>query len=573
MYTLVFSTKFEQFTMKMSNLGQRRLLIATAGLLMILSTLATPAIRAQTPTSPTVVTRIPGVGTDPLGIAVDPITARVYVATFEGRHLFVIDETTNNVIATVPLPAGSGVGVAVNARTDMIYVTQLSGAVAVINGNGNSVVTDIAVPCPKGVDVNPLTNRIYVASECDFRVYVIDGSTNSIIDIVNVQPGPITQTPIQAPESIAVNPATNTIYATESSQFVMAVIDGATDTVRGFIGATGYFCAVGIGMAVSPTTNRVYASEFQNGVLVVDGSTNMAITTIPVGNEPCGVGVDPIFDMVYVANQGDNSVSVVDGSTNGVVATVPNITTGSAQCPPCTLYGPLGLAHDTTTGNIYTSNSCCSQVTVLATAPLPTTTSISCNPGSVAVNQAAQCTATVMDTTSPAGTVSFSSSGSGTFSAASCTLTSTSSSAGSCSVFYTPNPGSEGTHVITGTYNGDSTHSGSSGTFSLTVTKRSTSTSVSCSGNALGSQCTATVSDISPGTPITPTGTVTWSSSSSTGTFNPTSCTLSGSGSKASCTVGYAPSGHQNPVTITATYQGDSNHTGSSGSTTLSTPN
>jgi hypothetical protein len=203
---------------------------------------------------------------------------------------------------------------------------------------------------------------------------------------------------------------------------------------------------------------------------------------------------------------------------------------------------------------------------------LSTTTSVVCNPATVAVNQPTQCTATVTDTTSPSGTVSFSSSGSGTFSAKSCRLASTSSSASSCSVSYVPNPGSEGTHAITGTYSGDSTHSGSSGSFSLTVTKRSTSTSVSCSGNALGSQCTATVTDTSPGTPLTPTGIVTWSSSGSAGTFNPSSCTLSGSGSTASCTVVYAPSGHQNPVTVTAKYQGDTDHSVSSGSTTLSTP-
>jgi len=104
------------------------------------------------------------------------------------------------------------------------------------------------------------------------------------------------------------------------------------------------------------------------------------------------------------------------------------------------------------------------------------------------------------------------------------------------------------------------------------IAKQSTSTTVNCSGNGLGSQCTATISDTSAGMPLTPTGTVAWSSSGSAGTFKPSSCTLSGSGSSASCTVGYAPSGQQNPVTITATYQGDTNHLGSSGSETLTAP-
>src|SRR6266568_3332724 len=185
-----------------------------------------------------------------------------------------------------------------------------------------------------------------------------------------------------------------------------------------------------------------------------------------------------------------------------------------------------------------------------------TSSTINCTPATIAVNQAAQCSATVTDTsatpTSPTGSVSFSS---------------------SSSLSYTPSPGTEGTQTVIGTYGGDSTHQGSSGSTSLQVTKRASSTSVSCSPSALrpkhSTTCQASVTDTSPGTPITPTGFVSWSSSG-TGTFSPASCIISGNGSTATCTVTYTPtSGKASIQQITATYTGDTDHLSSSGSTTI----
>jgi hypothetical protein len=105
----------------------------------------------------------------------------------------------------------------------------------------------------------------------------------------------------------------------------------------------------------------------------------------------------------------------------------------------------------------------------------PTSTSVTCSPGTVAVGQATTCTAMVTDTvsggqTTPTGTVAFTSSRPGSFSGSPCTLTGSGASA-SCSVTYAP--GASGTptraDTITATYGGDSTHDGSSGSTSVTV--------------------------------------------------------------------------------------------------------
>ena len=88
------------------------------------------------------------------------------------------------------------------------------------------------------------------------------------------------------------------------------------------------------------------------------------------------------------------------------------------------------------------------------------------------------------------------------------------------------------------------------------------STSVSCSPNpvSIGQPvtCTATVSGSNP------TGTVTWSASSSTGSFSQSVCTLS----NGSCSTFYTDNS-TGSETITASYSGDSNVRPSSGSATL----
>jgi hypothetical protein len=193
------------------------------------------------------------------------------------------------------------------------------------------------------------------------------------------------------------------------------------------------------------------------------------------------------------------------------------------------------------------------QLSVQTGSLTSTTTSVSCNPTTIAVGSSTACTATVTGS-SPTGSVSWSGSGL-SLNPTSCTL-----SSGSCSTTATAT--AVGSLTITATYSGDANNAGSSGSTTITVNKASSTTSLSCSPSSVSvsqsTTCTATV------TGYNPTGTVSFSSSSSGGAFTPTSCTLS----SGSCAVSYSDSIAGSP-TITATYSGDANNAGSSGSTTI----
>ncbi|MGD1055718.1 MAG: hypothetical protein ABR867_06520 [Nitrososphaerales archaeon] len=183
----------------------------------------------------------------------------------------------------------------------------------------------------------------------------------------------------------------------------------------------------------------------------------------------------------------------------------------------------------------------------------PSTTTLYCS-GPVTVGSPSICTATVSGYY-PSGEVDFTSSGSGTFSPTTCTL----SYSGTCTVVYIPGSTIGSPHTINATYLGDSYNYGSSGTSDVEVDQATSTTMVICisSKHPVGTStaCVVTVTDDFP------TGTVHWSQSG-TGrvAFSPASatCTLSST----QCLI-FVRGTKPGSVTLTATYGGDVSNIGS----------
>src|SRR5207247_3278873 len=130
---------------------------------------------------------------------------------------------------------------------------------------------------------------------------------------------------------------------------------------------------------------------------------------------------------------------------------------------------------------------------------------------SVAVDSSTACTVTVTNGSRAnlaTGVESCALAGTGTFSAASCTLDAT----GKCTVNYTPTAVGTGTHKITGGYGGDAKHATSTGSFDEAVGPRPTDRTVNCTTSSAAvdssTACTGTRINCS-GAKIT-TATVCW---------------------------------------------------------------
>src|SRR5439155_1624653 len=287
--------------------------------------------------------------------------------------------------------------------------------------------------------------------------------------------------------------------------------------------SSGYVYCIGgdtHGGLANSTSAVYFAALSSNGVGSWSPSTRYPTN---IAGQSCVVDSGFVYCIA-----GENTTALpgggVQGTINSAVYFAPLSSSGVGSWSPTTSY-PTGIVFQSCvvdSGCVYCiggnngsgapSGTWSYGVFFASTSPNTTSTSISCSPSSVAVNQPTQCTATVTDTSStPApiiGTVTFSSSSSGSFTPSNtCTLKSIGSSTASCAatVSYAPGSGTEGTQTITGTYDGD--HQGSSGTTSLTVTERTTSTMVTCPKVKGNTVCTVTVTDTSPGTAITPAGT------------------------------------------------------------------
>src|SRR5438874_1591827 len=318
-------------------------------------------------------------------------------------------------------------------------------------------------------------------------------------------------------------------------------------------------------------------------------------TTVRVAKRATMTSVDCVPPRVPVNSATTCTATVTDTSPGTMSVPSGTVTftstgTGTFSSTSCTLgatgtcsvtYTPTavgtGLHTITATYGGDAKHLTSSGTTTVLVTKRATRTSVSCTPVSVPVNSPTTCTATVTDTatgstSTPTGMVLFASSGAGTFSGNPCTLSGSGASS-SCSVTYTPTLVGTGAHLISADYSGDLKHAPSSGSTTVSVTKRATSTTLGCvpSSFAAGGSttCTATVRDTDIGTKITPTGTVTFGTSD-TGTFVPPACDLIPTTTLgvASCFAEYG-STHAATQTITATYGGDISHFGSSGATTV----
>ncbi len=271
------------------------------------------------------------VGTNPQAVAVDSSTHTVYVANHgpfapgSTGTISVFDDRTCNVttqvgcgtVFTQPIPAGNPVGLAVNVITDTVYV-------ATITSNG-------------GPDL----------------ISMFNGATCNASDHRGCD-----QTPANAPtgddgggsgstESVAVNPATNTIYATSDTlgnPFVghsVYVIDGPTCDAADMAGCGNppeqisvgsdpvFGDANPFGIAVDQATDTIYTANIFNGegpgtVSVINGATcnarnangcDQTPATAPAGFGASAIAVDPTHNRVYATNIEDTSVTTINGHT------------------------------------------------------------------------------------------------------------------------------------------------------------------------------------------------------------------------------------------------------------------
>lgn len=150
-------------------------------------------------------------------VAVDPNTNMVAAAGCKNEGLicndtaFIVNGTSDSIVATVPLGGGSYPLVAANTDYDIFYVSD--GALVALNETNGKVVFN--VPQQECASFNSMTfarntGHLLVISNYNY-VFVYNGVSGALIDMYSLP---------SAPQHLAENPLTNELYVTISSQLI-----------------------------------------------------------------------------------------------------------------------------------------------------------------------------------------------------------------------------------------------------------------------------------------------------------------------------------------------------------------
>ncbi|MFJ9469872.1 Ig-like domain repeat protein [Streptomyces caniferus] len=443
--------------------------------------------------------------------------------------------------APVTVPVLGGI-----ATTDHAYATTAGSPYTVTAAySGDADFTPATATAPHSVSASVVTTATTVTSSPD--------------PTVTGQPVTVTASVVPMPSGAGVPTGTVTFDFGDGTAAITAPLSGGAVTV-----AHTYTSAAG-----SPYSITAHYSGDANFSSSAGGDTQTVLpaattTTLVTAPDPSVTG-QPVTLTATVAPVGPGA-----GVPTGTVTFDFGDGTPTASAPLSGGVARISHAY-TSAGGPYTATaSYDGDISFIASSGTDTqtvgragtTTAVVSSPDPTVVGQPTTLTATVAAQApgagTPTGTVTFD------FGDGTPTVTAPLSN-GLATTTHTYTTTSGSPYTLTGTYNGDTNYTTSSGTDIQSVSKAATTTAVVSSPDPTvagqPTTLTATVASVAPGTG-TPTGTVTFDFGDGTG---PVTATLSGG----VATVTHAFAGTSgSPYALTGTYNGDTNYTSSHGTDT-----
>lgn len=305
----------------------------------------------------------------PFGVVFDPVNGDVYVSDYGSNNVSVIDPSTNQILAYVPLggPFYGGGNLVCDPVTGNVYAGSGS-EVLVISGETNTVVATIPITIAGGALPEPMT---YDAQTRD--VFILDGDGTNISVVNQTSLLYTVALPGQYADGAVYDSSNEEVYATSFSfpscsgtcnvnWDHVSIINGSTAAVTPtaftmvaefrmiYVPAFGEIFDAGVdgnfsvfdpqngqtlailnlsadlgGVAYDSKNGLVYVTNRQfgnpyngssitpgNNVTIIDPETERSVGSIPVWSQPVGIAYDDLTNELFVANMGSGSVSVVD---------------------------------------------------------------------------------------------------------------------------------------------------------------------------------------------------------------------------------------------------------------------
>jgi uncharacterized repeat protein (TIGR01451 family) len=315
---------------------------------------------------------------NPYSLAINPFTNKIYVADYTDGELTAIDASSASVISSIQVGTHPS-AVVVDPVQNLIYVANTgSNSVSIVDGASFGVANTVTFNptiTPDTLAVDPIANQVYGGSSAAGLTFQFNGGvgayspqnayapafggTTPIAAAVNLATGKNYQLmhgpnnpfltvedpavpygyylnvcytapsgnggQVSTPISMDVNPNTDTVYALCSNGTieVAARASGFTNGNQSVIPAPSGFQSYSA-VAVNPVTNMVYVADYGAfNVYVFNGATRALVATVPVGVYPVSIAVNQASNKIYVLGAGaaDTAATIaeIDGVSNAVL--------------------------------------------------------------------------------------------------------------------------------------------------------------------------------------------------------------------------------------------------------------
>jgi len=250
---------------------------------------------------------------EPLFMAFDSHDNKVYMSGRES--LSVIDPMTHQVLARLHVgsnptrlgynPAANKVYCLTGSRRDTVVVVDCSTDSVLARIWVGRTDYDFGTVC-----CNPVGNKVYVPSDDEGTVAVIDGAGDSLLKYLDVG---------DYPTSLAYSPVGNKLYCTASSDDEVAVFDAGPDTLLRLIGIQEHPVALGY----SPVSNKLYCGDGYGYIHIIDCYTDTILASLgPVDYDPMFFIFDSVDNRVFCFSDYYNSIPAISCSGDSIIGWV-----------------------------------------------------------------------------------------------------------------------------------------------------------------------------------------------------------------------------------------------------------
>lgn len=202
---------------------------------------------------------------------------------------------------------------------------------------------------PVSIAVDPATGSIYAADANAHTVMQLGRGSGQMLGVLSLHGQPLALA-LDARRHrlyIADSDARLTVVETQSLRVLAVLPAGSPRPAAAYLPPQ---------IAADPNTGLAYVPDFQRDSVAVVADDQTLLAPLQAGHHPLAVALDPAAERLYIANAGDGSVSVIDARRG---ARIGSISVGGS---------PVALALDSAAGRLYVVDCLSAAVAVLDTA-------------------------------------------------------------------------------------------------------------------------------------------------------------------------------------------------------------